>query len=579
MEEILGDYITRFKETIIKRLSAHQSTILIIAVFLLNLFFVLSELTPRFYEINPHDSANYIESGRLLLEWGLRDLAWGPLVAFIYAPIHLIVGNSPDWFIIEAWTGNIILYALVWFSFFHLATKLKKYISKFVIFIILFSTTVFFPIIENQSDALFVALSSFALAKIINFHKNGKLKNIWLASLFVGLGVLSRVETIILIIPLIIISLTLNKGKHKGLKVIVASLLPIFGVILLLVSVNLITHGIANVGLSYKSYDSFQMNQAFLPGSKNEIAYLQGENIFGTAEDNQGSVIKTVLRHPIATGERALANLIRLPKSFLIFFGSLQAPIIFVFSAIGMYKLLRDKKVLLASILMVWPLHTFISLIFLPRHIIPQMSYLFIVLSGVGITYIFSAKPNLTEKFAFFLGSLIMMFVSLFMQNKFIVLFSGSILIVVTSLVSLLIDVNSVGSGNNRKIPLLLLTIGLLLYGNGFTFPAKTIGQSEHEQSIHHLQTLLPDDSRVLVPYPTIAIAAKMIPVELSPTIEDINGFISFLSQNQIVAIYIDNTWPQYSEFVQKAINKNQNDFLLQYKSGSGKIYVYSVDL
>jgi hypothetical protein len=577
METAIGAYMKRLKEKFIEKLSEYQSLVVVTALFFLNLFFVLSELTPRLCEINPHDGAKYIESGRLLLEWGLRDLAWGPLVAFIYAPLHLIVGNSLNWFIIEAWAGNIILFGLVWFSFYNLASKFDKYISKFVIFVILFSTTVFFPIIENQSDALFVALSSFALAKIINFLKKGDLKNMWFASLFVGLGVLSRVETIILIIPLIVFSLILNKGKYKVIKVIVASILPIVVLISLYVTVNLMTLGYANLGMGYKSYESFQMNQAFIPGSKNEAAYYRGENIFGTAEENQGSVFRAILQNPIATGERALANLLKLPESFPKFFGNLQAPIIFIFSVIGLYKLIKDKKSILTSIMLVWPLHAFVSLIFLPRHIIPQMSYLFIILSGIGITYTFSEKANRTEKFVFFFGSLIMLITAIFTQNK--ILFSGGILIFIISLLILFIDLIPKGSENIKKLPIFLLIIGLLLYGNGFTFPAKTIGQSEQEQAVQQLQMLLPSNSRVLVPFPTIATAAKMTPVEFPSTVDDVNEFISFLRQNDIDAIYLSDTWPKYSEFIQKAINKYQGNFQVQYKSGSEEIFIYSVDL
>ena len=58
--------------------------------------------------VNPDDEAKYVESGWRLLSGDIRDLAWGPVIALVYAPIHLIVGSSPDWFLLETWIGTNI---------------------------------------------------------------------------------------------------------------------------------------------------------------------------------------------------------------------------------------------------------------------------------------------------------------------------------------------------------------------------------------------------------------------------------------------------------------------------------------
>ncbi|MBG0771163.1 MAG: glycosyltransferase family 39 protein, partial [Anaerolineaceae bacterium] len=194
-----------------KRNNIKTEMILLIAFFLLNTFFILSRITPGFYEINPYDSAKYIESGYQLLTWGVRDLSWGPLVSLIYAPLDLIVGQSPNWFLLEAWGGNIILFGLLWFGLAHLARNLKSHISLPVMIGLLFSMVVFFPILENQSDALFLFFSMMAVAKLNSFRQDGQLKHLALTSLMVGLGVLCRVETILLITPLFAFALIFNQ--------------------------------------------------------------------------------------------------------------------------------------------------------------------------------------------------------------------------------------------------------------------------------------------------------------------------------------------------------------------------------
>lgn len=551
----------------------YHETILIALIFLLNLFFVLSRLTPRLIEINPHDGVKYIESGRLLLSWGLRDLAWGPLVAFIYAPIHLFVGNSPNWFIIEAWVGNIILFSLLWFSFYTLALQLKDYISKYVFIGILFSSIVFMPIIENQSDALFVALSSFALMNLIKFYQQGRMRNVWFASLFVGLGVLSRVETILLIVPLFIFSLLLNQKRNKWNKIVLASITPVAIILLLFVSINLLTFGHPNLGLGNKSFDSFQQNHAFLPGSQNKAAYLRGENIFGSEEEIQGSVIRAIIKNPLAIGERALANLIRMPEMFSSFFGNLQAPIVFVFSLWGLFTLIRAKETKLILLLLIWPLHAFVSLIFLSRHIIPQMSYLFLVLCGIGITYLFNNKTRTSERIVFFIASFIILFGSLLSQNK--ILFSTSLLFTVVSFASIIQDKNDTSRINLQTMPVMLLLIGGLMFGNGFTFPAKHIGKSEREQAIQYMQSAMPNQSNILIPYWTIAIAAKMYPIALPAHITSIDEFMSFVIKEDIVSIYVEGEQPQFKEFFNTVINKYPENFVLIFESENSNIEIY----
>jgi hypothetical protein len=550
-----------------------QGFVLITIIFLLNLFFVVSRLTPGLYEINPHDEAKYIESGRLLLHWGLRDLAWGPLVAFIYAPLHLVVGNSPNWFLIEAWAGNIILFALLWFAFYAMARELQEWISRIVFIGLLFSTPVFFPILENQSDALFIALSSFALLFLIRFHKSRKIKNLGFASLFVGLGILSRVETILLVFPLLFFALLFNKKQNKGWKVIVASTAPIIILLSLFVLTNLLTFGHPNLGMGGKSFESFEMNQAFLPGSKNEQDFLRGEAIFGSVEEHRGSVFRAILMHPLPTIERAAANLLNLPESFISFFGRFQAPIILVFLIWGVYKLMAANKGELTLLLLIWPIQAFVSLIFLSRHIIPQMSHVILMLCAIGITQFFSSKTRKIERIFLFGAAALMMLAAFITENKYLI--ASCVLLAGVSLISLFwVDKGDKGKCL-QEYPLMLLLIGVLLFGEGFVFPAKFIGRSQEEAAVQQLQLILPEQSKVLTPIPTIAIAARMTPEDLPADVIDVEGLLDFIASDQIESIYIDERWQNYSEFIRSVINIYPEKFNLIYESENQSIEVY----
>jgi len=553
----------------------HLKKILYFLLFVFNCFLVLSKLTPDLLSINPHDGAKYIESGRLLLEWGLRDLAWGPLVAFIYASIHLIVGKSADWFILEAWTGNVILYGLLWFGFLHLARQLKAFISEYVFIGLLFSSIVFIPTIENQSDALFVFFSVMALVNLNQFRNQGKLKYLILSSFLVGLGVLCRSETVLLILPLFFFSLIFNRKRNGLLKVVLGCILPASLVLAIFILTSLLTLGTTNLGLGSKSYNSFQMNQAFLPGSRWEQAYLSGEDIFGSYEENQGSVFKAVLNNPLVVGERILANILKIPDYFMAFFGNLQAPVIFLFSLIGIWCLIKEKESDLLWLLLIWPAHALVALIFLPRHVIPQISYAFLILAAIGVTYFLSFEFSKLSRWILFGVNSVVLVYSVITTNK--ILFSASLLVTLVSLISLVIRMSLSGTGSLKYLPAVLLLIGMLFYGNNFVFPAKRVGKSDREQAVHVLQEALPDQSNVLASVPIIPVASKQNQIGLPVDTSTIGDFIAVIEEKNIQAVYLDDMHKFPSDIVTATIQQCPNYFEKIYESGNGTVKVYLV--
>ena len=557
--------------TSIKKRNWINEALLIGGIFLLNFFLVLPKLQPGMLQINAHDGAKYIESGRLLFDWGLRSLAWGPLVSFIYAPIHLFVGDSPNWFMLETWIGNYILFGLLWLSFYALARQLDKYISKYVIIALLFGTTVFFPILENQSDALFIPCSVFALLFLIRFIETEKLKNLWLASLFVGLGILCRFETILLIITLTAIGLIFGLRKHKIFKLLTASWLPIIILLALFFSVSMATFGGLNLGVGNKSYIAFTDNQAFLPGSSNAEAYANGEEIFGTEKENDSSIFKAIIRNPLATGERILANILNLPNLFLVFFGKLQGPVFASFALIGLIYLIKERATKTLLVLLIWPMHAMVALIFLTRHIIPQMSYLFFILAAIGLTYLLKASTPRRIWVALFGVFVLIIGVSIF-TDKPAFLASG-ILLAVAALAGVLDKAGDLAKF--RIMPAIILLIGMISFGGAFSFPSNEIGLSQDELGAQQIMSAVPANAHVLAPYHTVAIAGKATSFLLPTDINTLEEFLAFLSEKDIQGVYVDPKVPYTSDVVLRTINAYPDYFELHYQSDEGNIRFY----
>ncbi len=556
-----------------------KESIIISVILLFNLLIVLSKLTQDFLEINPYDGVKYIESGRMLFNWGLRDLSWGPLVAFIYAPIYLIIGQSPNWFMLSTWFGNVVLFLLMWISFYYLACQLPEKISKPVFIGILFTSMIYFRVMQNQSDALFVSLSSLALANLISYRNNNKTISLLLASTFVGLGVFARVETIILVAPLILFTILFSLDKHSIFKSLLIAFLPILFLLSVFIILNLIIKGHPNLGIGGKSYFSFThpLVQNFIPGSKNHEAFIRGEAIFGTFEENQGSVIRAIMRNPVAVLERIYANVLEIPVMISNYFGNLHRRLLIFFSLIGVYVLAKgkDKKILL--LLLLWPSHVIITLIFESFHFIPQSSYFFLILSGIGITYLLSNQSSQKDKIFLFLFSIILLIISLIGQHK--PEFALSILLLLVSTTNILTDEKINSTIKINALPGVVLLAGLILFENSFVFPTPQVGKTEDEIAIHFMIKNFPEQSNVVAYFPRSPVAAKMNHIPFPYNINNKEELLLFLSDRQISMIYIDDKTPIYSSLLENIIIDDTNMFDLIHISESEEIRIYGTNL
>lgn len=549
---------------------------LIIALFFLNAFFVLSRLTPSIDRINPDDSAKYIESGHQLLIWGVRDLSWGPLVAFIYAPLDLIVGQSPNWFLLEAWGGNLILFGLLWFGLVHLARNLKPLISMPVMVGLLFGLTVFFPILENQSDALFLFFSMLAVSNLNKFRTSGKLRQVVNASFMVGFGVLCRVETVLLIAPLLVFALVFNRHHHKIWKLLLAVTTPLIVIIAFYALISLLTVGYVDWGVGGKSLNSFDMNHAFLPGSKLEQAYQAGESLIGTVEEHQNSVFRILLNRPMVFVERALANLLKLPKDFAYFFGSVQSLIVFLFSLLGIWRLIREKEARLLALLLIWPLHALVALVFLPRHIIAQMSFIFILLAAIGASdLIFHVIKRKWLLLCMAIAGLVMV-TSAIIQAKS--LFVVSLIMLVILLLKFIVESGQLKGLETPYLVLALLIGVLLALGPGFEFPARVFGQTDVEQVVYRLQDDFPPQSSVLAPNAIVPVAARMVNVQLPNSVSSSEDLKAFIINNGIKAIFIDDEYANYGVLVDQLNQDYPDELNLLYVSEDQTMRLFLVE-
>ncbi len=538
---------------------------------------VSPDLMPAYSEINPFDEAKYIESGRLLLAGELRELAWGPLVALVYAPFYLIFGSVPDWFVISAWSGRILLFLALWLSSYYLSIQLGSPARRQVTIGVLFVSTAFFDVLTNPSDGLFASLSTLALAKLVAYSHQGKEPDIWTGSLLLGLAVLARIEAIVLIPALLVSVLLLTKPTTARPRLLVGSVVPASAILAGYLLISRLTSPGLNSGIGGKSYDSFEVNQPIAGESTASDRRELARSLFGTQDENQGSVLRAIGRNPAALARRLITNLGHIPDLYLFTFGKRLGPALLIFAGIGGYSLARTRRRTELGLLGIWLAPPLISLAFLPLHLMRQSSQLILVLSAVGLGSALSDDLGRAGKHLPLIGASLLAGYGL-LDAKLAFLTAGVVLgggLVLSWLTNTRMGE---GGASQLRTEAFLLAAGLILRG-AFPFPDyPPIGISPHEQVVHYLQGALPQESRILESLPLPAVAARMAEASWSsvPTGIPTPGELSeWLETAAIEAVYVDSRdvpRPELSALLEAGLGPQ---FHLGYQSENGELRVY----
>jgi hypothetical protein len=424
-----------------------------------------------------------------------------------------------------------------------------------------------------------VGFSSLALANLVRYYNWGKIKYLATASLFVGLGVLTRVETIILFVTLTAFGILIGKGKQAIKKILSYAIFPMLAVIGVYFALSLIIMGRIDLGLAGKSYDSFEMNQSILTGGDISLARQETRRLFGTQEENQGSIFRAIMRNPPAFALRIFANAKTIPVNYLSFFGKKLGPIVLLFAIYGLYALIRKKAWMPLALLLIWPVHALVALGFLSLHIIPQTIYLPLLLGVIGIVEAFSNKACRFDILIFLLCTFIL-FIFSWILNKPAFLTSflllGSVFII-HLLVNLNVKLRT--QGVNISV-VLLLAVGLILR-EPFQFPKyPALGKSASEMAVHYMEAELPEQTAVLVPNPLPAIAARMIYLMMDNIPEStttMNDLVNYLQEKNVKGVYLDSHRRGRNDIYDLMEQGTQPYFFLGYTSQDKTVRVYLI--
>ena len=174
-------------------------------IYLVAVVIYLPWFLPNLSEIAPWDETYYIISGRNILDGQLPDLAYGPLLSLFYMINSLPFLNSPFWLIHTNSLGRFLLFSLLFVGTWQVARVFKDRYWPVVLFGFLFVSPFLTQNFEYPADLLFAALSAAALAQAVQFLQSKKISHVWWASFWLGLGMLTRGDALIIFLALSVV--------------------------------------------------------------------------------------------------------------------------------------------------------------------------------------------------------------------------------------------------------------------------------------------------------------------------------------------------------------------------------------
>ena len=321
---------------------------------------------PRFDDVDPFDEANYVSSGRLLVEQGrLPVFAQNPLLAILYGGLYLVAGSSPSWFVLAAGLGRILLAGLIWFGAVSLSMTLGGSLAGAATVALLMLSPVVTSLVQNSSDALFAGLSALALQQTVASTDRHALRHLATASTLVALAALSRNDGLVLFA--VFLALAIPGARPIGGRAWAAAC-PFLAIVVgsLLVR-TLVTGNLEDVAsLKWRSYMAFEQGQGVIFAERYPAGtspYVEGHvaarRLYGTPEENDLSLVRAVTRNRPAFLERLAAAIPQIPGQLRLAYGGPMMggviAILWIWGAVGSATSGSSRRRALATLC--WPLH------------------------------------------------------------------------------------------------------------------------------------------------------------------------------------------------------------------------------
>ena len=556
-------------------------------IYLISTAIYLPWFLPNLSDIGPYDETYYLISGRHILTGNLPDLASGPLISLIYQLTYLPFRNSPFWLIHANSLGRFLFFSFLFLATYFVGKSLKDYFKPVYLFGFLFLTPLLTYNYEYPADLLFSGLSALAFAQTLNFHKAKSIKNIWWASFWLGLGMLTRGDALIIILSLSVFVIVIGYKHHAWWRLLMALLIPFITLTAGYVILRGVITGNYETGMNYRSYTAFEQGQEMdLPESGGRFAaptesYYVVRDLFGTPEENQYSVFRAISRNPQAYVRR-LANVMRsLPGLFLTAYYRRYGIFIGLIAFRGLIALVDQKKYQLAILHLIWilPLSAGIARTLVRVGYFRIFYFVVFSLAIFGIKAILSQLNKSAEGFVW-AGIIFVVLIIAYKQGDTAIQF-GMLVFLSWLILTYLISQKTTNSFQREDLAfLLLLAAGLTLRGVFLIYQPRILGQEPLEQASLKLRELTDPDDFILTCTPSAVFMAEREVANFCsaniPVFETSDDFIDWMVVQDFYAIFLDNRQPSYlSELSFDQVGKSLTQ---SFSSVEGDVHIFLID-
>lgn len=521
------------------------------ALFLINVLLVYPLLTPSLAEIGLWDEAAYLNYGRAVAGGALPNFAGNPLTALVYAFTYLCFRSHPFWMIYSDWLGRFLQFALLWLSLYLVSRELPRPSRPVMVMGLFLVAPMAIELVRFPSDGLFAALAGFSLWQVLRFYNGGKLRNLAGTSALMALAALARNDGLVLEAILIVVGVSLGIQRKMFLGSLLAGVLPFA----LLVGGYVLFYGLRtgdfSMGTMGRTYDNFESGHMVIyqgPGQMDPTieAHTEARRVFGTPEENGYSVFRAIARNPGVYFQRVVAAAKALPRTLLYAYGIRLAVPIFLLAGRGLLELVRQRKRMLAFILVLWTAHVasgFLITLFREGHLrFPY--YAVFAMAGIGLG---AAVEGLRSKREILGWTLALSGFSLYaiVDEKAAILYGAYVLGIALLVCAFFIRAD-LPEGAVRQLSLsILLAAGIIIHGSYPSPEPRNLGQAEVEQTLLYMVRTFDEGSVIAAGTPGLVWAAKMrylgmtsldVPIGRSP-----EGFLEWLRGQGAVAVYIDS--------------------------------------
>ena len=524
-------------------------------IYLFSVLLYLPYFLPNLSDITPWDETYYLLSGKELINGVIPSFSGSPMTAIFYAICYLPFRSSSFWLVQMDSLGRFLLFSGVFLGFWQVGKALKSYINPMILWGFLLLSPALVTIYEYPADPLFITFSALAFSQAIRYITTWQLKHLKWASFWLGLGMLTRGDGLVLILAMVVFMVIVGMKKDKWWRIALAGIIPFVA----LTGGYILLHGAITgdfaTGMGPYSYTVFEQGQEVdLQGATHRFSgptesFYVARQLFGTPEENNYSMFNAIMRNPEAYLRRLKAVVTWIPGVFLSAHYRRYAPLIVLLALRGLIEYFRKKKINLALLHLVWFLP--FGAVIARTLVRPGYFYMFLfvtfALAAKGLVAILENLKKGWEKYVW-MGIFGAGLIFAYLRGEDGVMLAMFVYLFWLTLSVLLMKQEERYPNWKSMAMLLLLVAGFMLKADYRIYSPRVLGEDYRERASLELRAVTEPDSFVLTGTSSVVLMADREVANFSssdiPEFESSDDFIDWMTVQGFSTVYLDQEAP-----------------------------------